>query len=110
MSNTRNQLRVFYTSIMNEFLEYNIDQFIESACQMTFVDLLEVCNKNYQSLNNRKVSYKQENANHEHFIKEYKDYIHELLFLLNNGSKPGSMNEEYFQKSRRCEPVWIFLV
>ncbi|HEY4965004.1 MAG TPA: hypothetical protein VII28_01330 [Puia sp.] len=86
---------------MNEFLEYNIDQFIESACQMAFVDLLEVCKKNYQSLDNRKVSSKPENANRENFIKEYKDYIRELLFLLNTGSKPQSMNEEYFQKSKR---------
>jgi hypothetical protein len=87
---------------MQNFPQYDIDLFIEEACKMTLIELRVLCDKTHRNLSTIRVSRKPEDKGREYAIQEYKSFVHELAFMLqHSNTKPFSMQEEHFQKSKR---------
>ena len=81
---------------------YDIDKFIDHACQMNYIDLMKHCIQQCDWLNNRKRSRKKEDEYAENVLRKYNDFIGGLTFMLyGNKIKPGGMDAEDFPKTKK---------
>lgn len=79
---------------------FDIDKFIKNAKEMNLMPLFEHCQSELKWLFDIKFTKASPYTEIKWQVEKYREFIHELAFILHNGIKPSGMQIDDFQKTK----------